>query len=742
MPAAVRKIDIEGATWDGLSFDVPANIQSVHRLADPACRAELDIAAVSPRVQAVVHNQFRMGEESQHIAARVEYTIKDAGVFDVVLSLPEGFSVTYLTGGHVLSWKVLDEADGPSVRVRFDQRILGSQRLDIELYRWVGALAENVGFRGVHPVGAEKVTGFVKVGADLGVAVHVSASDGLTEVPASSVRNIGNDGGALAYKFTEVEPSTQAPWSLQLKAETVPSWVRAEVVNRLVADPTQIGVVRGVSSIRYDIHNAPVKQFRIEMPEEFRNVEISGDNIRRKESADGVWTVSLQEKVSGIQDIRVEWERSFDIGEGVCAARGPVIKDVERETGYFAVFVGPPLQVEEGKIGSDVIKADVSELPDWGGSCDEAALAYRYLKAGSEVGLEVTRYDHAAVLGAIADSAHFRTVIAEDGQLMTSVRLSVQNTAFQFLELALPESSELWSAFVSGVAIQPNVDAERIMLPLKQVASAARSVDIDLVYIGATKFPARKGTVAVASPSLGIPVKDARWDLYLPPGYDYSGFGGSMEREETTEGKVAEAYSFSMSDYSRVAGKKAAARKAKVSMKLKWANEALDAESVDNVAQYQRVLSEAGSAESSDHEVIRLKKKLRDAQAANMLKRQESFSKVYTKGGKGVVVEQRMARDDVVEQLLSKETAARQWDRLQRAQEIGEARIRPIHVVLPQRGIKYGFTQPLQSKPWEPMTITLQVSKTGGGGVLAWVGSSLVAFLGIWVAVALKQRRQ
>ncbi|MBT3296094.1 MAG: hypothetical protein HN383_12545 [Verrucomicrobia bacterium] len=742
MPATVKKIDITAATWKALATDLQPNIQSVHRLADPACKADLAITAVEPRVQAVVHNQFRMGEESQHIAARVEYTIKEAGVFGVALSLPQGFTVTSLSGSHVLSWKALSDADGSRVRVKFSQRILGQQRLDLVLYRWVGALAESVSFRGVYPVGAEKVTGFVKVGADLGLAVHVSASEGLTEVPANSVRNIGNDGGALAYKFTQVEPSDEAPWNLLLKAETVPSWVRAEVVNRLVADPTQIGIVRGVSSIRYDIHNAPVKQFRIEMPEDFRNVEITGKNIRRKENADGVWTVSLQEKVSGIQDIRVEWERSFDIAEGGCAVRGPVIRDVERETGYFAIFVGPPLQVEEGQVGSDVIKADVSELPEWGGSCDDAALAYRYLKAGSEVGLKVTRYDHAAVLGAIADSAHFRTVVAEDGQLMTSARLSVQNTAFQYLELALPENSELWSAFVSGVAIQPNVDSGKVMLPLKQVASAASSVDIDLVYIGTTKFPERKGAIAIASPSLGIPVKDARWDLYLPPGYVYTGFGGSMQREETTEGEAVQSYSFSMSDYSRVAGKKAAARKAKVSMKLKWANEALDSESGKNVAQYQQVLSEAGGAASSDHEVTRLKKKLRDAQAVNMLKRQESFSKGYAKGGKTAGIEQRMAKDDVVEQLLSKETAARQWDRLQRAQEIGEARIRPIHVVLPQRGIKYTFTQPLQSKPWDPMTIKFSAARAGAGGVWGWVGTSVVGFLVIWLAVAAGRRRQ
>ena len=116
------------------------------------------------------------------------------------------------------------------------------------------------------------------------------------------------------------------------------------------------------------------------------------------------------------------------------------------------------------------------------------------------------------------------------------------------------------------------------------------------------------------------------------------------------------------------------------------------------------------------------------------------MGKGYAKGGKLTGVAQRAAEFDVVEELLSKETAARQWDRLQRAQEIGEARIRPLHVVLPQRGIKYSFTQPLKSKPWDPMTIEFKASKSGTGGFLSWGGGTLAAFLALWAVVVISRR--
>jgi hypothetical protein len=44
-------------------------------------------------------------------------------------------------------------------------------------------------------------------------------------------------------------------------------------------------------------------------------------------------------------------------------------------------------------------------------------------------------------------------------------------------------------------------------------------------------FPRTKGKVELAAPKLDVPLKNARWDLYLPPDYDYAKFSGSMTHE-------------------------------------------------------------------------------------------------------------------------------------------------------------------------------------------------------------------
>jgi len=64
------------------------------------------------------------------------------------------------------------------------------------------------------------------------------------------------------------------------------------------------------------------------------------------------------------------------------------------------------------------------------------------------------------------------------------------------------------------------------------------------------------------------------------------------------------------------------------------------------------------------------------------------------------------------------------------------ARVQPIRVSLPTRGMRHGFAQLLQTdERGKPMTIHLVASNTRNSG---WAGSilaPLAAFLGLWLVV-------
>ena len=51
--------------------------------------------------------------------------------------------------------------------------------------------------------------------------------------------------------------------------------------------------------------------------------------------------------------------------------------------------------------------------------------------------------------------------------------------------------------------------------------------------------------MSLVSPKFDLPLKNARWDLYLPPDYDYSRFEGSMNRTSDATLPVEQVYSLS-----------------------------------------------------------------------------------------------------------------------------------------------------------------------------------------------------
>jgi hypothetical protein len=80
-----------------------------------------------------------------------------------------------------------------------------------------------------------------------------------------------------------------------------------------------------------------------------------------------------------------------------------------------------------------------------------------------------------------------------------------------------------------------------------------------------------------------------------------------------------------------------------------------------------------------------------------------------------------------------------QWTELVRAQEVSATKVRPLHVNLPLRGLRYAFTQVLQTEENKPMTIELSAVNTKAGNWLKRAGMGLAGFLALWGLVARKQ---
>ncbi len=642
--------------------------------------------AIQPQVEAVARNMFQVAFEQLTLTARVDYTIKKAGVFTLRLSLPDGYKVEGVNGNGIAQWN--EKADTRTLEVNLKERTLGSYQLAVTLTKAHKEPPKSIDLTGATPVEVQKLTGFVSVSSEAGVAVRTTTFDGLTEIPAA-VLGEGKPGGGsvLAYKFIGTDPATAGAWKLALATETVESWVRAEVVNFVSVSET---LVSGRALVHYDIQNAPVKEFRLRVPTHFANVEINGADIRRRDQTNDLWRVELQNKVRGSYTLVVTWDetRAAKTNRATADAigfSGVQTLGVERETGSVVLLAKPPLQVSETTAPEPLVRIDVRELPTWAGVSAGAnaagevpVLVYRYLRPGYALGVEVRRFDEAAVLQALVDNARFTTVVADDGQMMTEMALNIRNNGLQHLRIELPAGARVWSAFVGGQPVRPGREGDKLLLPLERSNSDDAPVAVELIYVGSQVFPRTKGDVKLDSPKLDVPLKNARWDLYLPPDYDYTKFAGSMTHE-VAAAPVVQVYS--SSDYYRQEQEKKVAKKSEVLGFLSSARRSLSEGKLkganDGFNNAVRLNDEVDG--DAQREVEQLKKDLSKVQSSNLIQAQRAYTEdnIRRYAGKEVAnAPAEQAVKQLAEQVMyDSEVAEQQWGVLQRAQEVTVAKV-------------------------------------------------------------------
>ncbi|MBM3877872.1 MAG: hypothetical protein FJ386_14350 [Verrucomicrobia bacterium] len=768
---------VDSAEFARLSPTLGQVNAGVWRYFRPGFSLTAQVSQVQAQLEAGITQRLRIAAEELRLAAEISYTVRKAGIFQLRAQIPDGWrieSVGYFDAAMrargsafmlVNNWTEKKVGAARVLEVPLRERTIGSVSLLVILAQTVKETPKSLAVPAVHPLGVEKLNGYVAVATDTGIAVKTENFDGATEVPAATVpagvyRGM-NQVPTLAFKFISTTPVETAPWKLSVTTEQLESWIRAEVANIVTVSET---LLSGRVLIRYDIANSPVKEFQIRVPVTVTNVDISGGAIRRRDQTNDVWKIELQNKVRGTFTLVVTWEQPRKAGSSNAPVEIPVVEalGVERETGAVAVLGRAPLQVTERSTTGEMHKIDPRELPEWSGlqagvsGKDSVLLAYRYLRPGWKLTANAQRYQEAGVLQALVDSLRLMTVVAEDGQMMTEMTLAVRNNGRQFLEVKLPKDATVWSAFVAGQPVRPSRQADRIMLPLERTGADDAPILVEVTYVGRERFPKTRGGVALASPTLDVPLKNARWDLYLPPDYEYAKFTGSMTHEKLGVEPVRQV--FSLGEYNR---REAQVKEQRFNeSKIALGNlKSLVSSGKDNLAnganlEQLKKLNKDVQDEESKKEVAELEMSFKRAQSRNLVDAQRAWSaeNSYRFGANAnptdmPAPQQQQERAQgqeggrgaqAGEGLVSYDAAAAdaQWDMICRAQEITTTTVAPLRANLPTHGQLLSFTQVLQTELNKALTVEFRaknLAETPWFRTAFWFAS---AFAALWLATA------
>ncbi|HWI59800.1 MAG TPA: hypothetical protein VNZ22_21405, partial [Bacillota bacterium] len=322
----------------------------------------------------------------------------------------------------------------------------------------------------------------------------------------------------------------------------------------------------------------------------------------------------------------------------------------------------------------------------------------------------------------------------------------------------------VWSVFVAGEPVRPSQREGKLLLPLTRDLTSDAPVAVELTFVGAELFPKHRGSVALVSPRFDVPMKNARWDLYLPPDYDYSQFEGSMTRISDVSAPMVQVYS--LSEYNEQQRAQEVQQKQEVRSGLQTARDRLSGGNLrEAISSFSRAKSRGQQwrqADERDKDLKQVEEDLRKAQGSNLIAAQNRyFAENATKLGdqQALQLEVQSRVDNAPGQPVAQpqagrasisflnndvEIAGQQWDKLEKAQQVAVTKVAPLRVNLPTRGIHYTFSQVLQTEIRKPMTVRMEAENTKVPSWTSRILLTLLGFCGLWLLTAIfnYQRRR
>ena len=445
--------------------------------------------------------------------------------------------------GGVSDWTVSpgETAERKRLKVFLERAVSGKYVLDIAYERLLGASAgreEALSVPFLTSLEVHRQRGMVALLAGQELTLRPVAEAGVSAVGENQlpafVRNQITKTVAHTYKYIDPAPG--------LEVRAVAPERRQGRFDAQVDTLISLGEVtmKGAASIELDVKAGSIVDLTLGLPENVNILGVSSPSLRshRELEVEGGQSIELEftREMEGRFRIEVLYERIMESD----AAQNPVptvtVRDAEVEHGRIAVEALTAVEVRAAE-AEQLSSLDINELPQQLvlKTSNPILLAFRYVHAKPPVKLtlKITRHREIEVQVAAIERADYATLFTRDGLTVTTARLLVRNSRRQFLRLALPEGSEVWSVFVDGKAEKPaypsDAGSEGGDEILVKMINSARGFPVDIVYATPTTALGGLGQVSGHLPRPDMVVTHSRWDVYLPLGPRYQTPDSTMD---------------------------------------------------------------------------------------------------------------------------------------------------------------------------------------------------------------------
>jgi len=471
--------------------------------ADFALRIQADQILPELTVSQVL--AYHLGETEQTIDAEIELDIREAPLRELLLRVPRGYAVARLNIAGLSDYFLRDIADNPAeagLRLVFAQPVAGRQVVQLRLERNQALGAAEWTLPRIEVTKARSVRGHIAAAAEAGFRLTAERTQGLTEIATAFFpRKV--PGIQTSFRLSE------SAWQVTLRVERLPQSIQVDAFHLFSIGE---GVAYGSSLLNYAVSGAPIAAFKVELSDEYFNVEFTGKDIRNWQKAEGGYVVQLHTPVTGAYPLLATYERPFKPQGETLAFTGARPLDAQSEQGHTLIISAYQFQVKPVAISSGLLPLETGEVPaEYRLFFDEPLLAaYHYTARPFDLKLALSPLVQGDSLSQVADRATLSTRISKEGQILTDARYFVKSRGNAHFSVTLPAGTELWSATVNNASVVPVKDGTANLIPLPQQADPNAVLAIHLKLAERAGNPRK---VKISTPMVGAPVLLAEWKL-------------------------------------------------------------------------------------------------------------------------------------------------------------------------------------------------------------------------------------
>ena len=697
--------------FDSVDFPVRDFLLNKYRASESALYSfnymklptSLSVKALKLKAEVEVNEKanFSIGDDRLIFSSRLAIEIKKAGLFEIVLNLPNEYEIESLSVPGISHWDEINKENKRQIILYFKNRIKGRVPGNIVLVKNTDSQVSEVNVPKISLVGEKRHRGDLIISAEHGNRLEILGKQSIGRVV------MVND-GSMSMSILRKD------WSLKLSREVLTPRIEVESLEAFDFADNRYKV-KGRAVVK--VENAGTKFLTLQSKQKIQNLEVRGQDIARVEKlSEGIWRVEFKRKVFGQYKLKYQYQSYYDSSQQETFT-GVQFTDAERQRGYMCMTL-PSYMTAELVESQGLQVFEPRLLPGTFAGPEEkrSTLCYRLLQSNWSSKFSFTQHSKAELLQANVQNVNIETMVALDGRQLNVVNILISSGSKNFLKMKLPENSHLCSVFSNGKAIKASSVNEQLLIPLNQSLPGESSRKLQIIYITDTQaFDWQKA--AFEGPQFDLPLKDVNWYLYVPGEKKYDDFKGSMKF-------IPEAYFFtnSLDTYLKEnkSEQKISREQANVLLEqaYKWSNSGRRDLARKN---YEAVVSLSESMSDINEDArIQLQSTLRQQTLVGLVNRRESLK--ANSSGEAFDFDERNYNGGhfsdsfakSIEKTLEEDESRilRQVsDKIMSQQAAASHQVIPLKLALPKEGRQLRFYRQVQIEPMVPMKLSFKTKE-------------------------------